>query len=306
MRLYLQLAAVALGLAASNPPGVLRAANPAPATSSNPAAARELTDRAIAAQTAGQHVEALALLDEALALLDHPKIRYFRAKSLLALGRRAEALAAFRTLAGVSEVEKYRVEIETFIRAIEGDAQVAELATALDREREAREAAEKAARVAADAARREAEAREEALAVKVLQSRRTGLLPPPESRLRLGPVSARMVPTEPEFTGPNLALQQAADSATITGHLDAFEDYGLARIVASVLGGFAVAGLGTGAGLYLGPGGGPDGGGDGSSARDAGLTVGIVGAVLAMASLAVLPSEPPLGLAKDPLDKAAR
>ena len=297
------LVAALAGVLAVTPATRAVAAEPPGGTATgNPAVARELTDKGIAAQMAGQHVEALALFDAALAEIDHPKIRYFRAKSLHALGRRGEALTAFQALVGLAEIEKYRVEIEAFIRAIEGDA-------ALDREREAREAAERARR-AAEEARAEAERglreAEEAAALKMLQSRRSGLLPPPESRLRLGPVSARMVPTEPSFQGPNLAQQRALDAGAVARQLDVFEAYGTSRLVAGILGGVALAGLGTGAACYFVAGGGLDGDADGQGYRTAGLTTGIIGVVAAVAALAIWPSDPPLGLASDPLDATRR
>jgi tetratricopeptide (TPR) repeat protein len=288
LAVLLSLAPVAR--AATEPPA------PAGASARDPGRARELTDKGIAAQTAGQHLEALALFDAALLAMDHPKIRYFRAKSLRALGRNGEALAAFQVLVGVAEVEKYRAEIEAFIRAIEGDA-------ALEREREAREAAEKAAEKA-ERARQEAEAEREAVAVKVLQSRRSGLLPPPESRLRLGPVSGRMVPTVPSFQGPNAEAQRALEARAVSRQLAIFESYGTARLVSGILGGIAATGLGVGAAFFFVPGGGLEGDAASESYRVAGLTSGVVGVVAAVAALAVWPAEPPLGLARDPLASA--
>lgn len=252
--------------------------------------ARKLTDRAIEAQAAGMHGQALSIFDEAIAEVDHPKIRYFRAKSLDAVGRRAEALEAFKALIGVAEVEKYQAEIATFIRAIETDAQVSELAGALERERLARELAEQQ--------RREADLRAEDAAVRVLQSRRSGLLPPPSSRLRLGPVSARMVPTEPTFDIPPLAVLQAESQALVAGHLDRFESFDTRRTVAGVLAAFAVAGLGGGAALAFAP---PADDPSIDSYRQAGLATGIVGVVAALAAAVVWPSAPATGLVADPL-----
>ena len=256
----------------------------------DPMLARQLTDKAIEAQVAGDHQRALTLFDEAIVEVDHPKIRYFRAKSLDALGRREEALVEFRRLVGVAEVEKYASEIATFIRAIERDEQIAELAAALDRERTAREAAERQ--------REAAETRAEETAIKVLQSRRSGLLPPSESRLRLGPVSARMVPAEPTFAVPTDEALAAFQRAEVKQYLDRFDRYDTERMVAGVLGGVALAGIGTGAGLAFGF---PADDPARDTYRQAGLATGIVGVVAALAAAVVWPSAPDGGLKSDPL-----
>jgi len=257
----------------------------------DPLLARKLTDRAIEAQAAGMHEQALSIFDEAIAEVDHPKIQYFRAKSLDAMGRRTEALAAFKALIGVSEVEKYAAEIATYIRAIETDAQVSELSGALERERIAREIAEQE--------RRAADERAEDAAVRVLQSRRSGLMPPPSSRLRLGPVSARMVPSEPTYDIPSAGVLKAQSQALIDGHLGRFDSFDTRRTVAGVLTVVALVGLGGGAGLAFGP------SADDPSRdtyRQAGLAVGIVGVVAALAAAAVWPSAPPTGLVRDSLE----
>jgi hypothetical protein len=173
----------------------------------------------------------------------------------------------------------------------------------------AREAAEQAARDAErarDEAERLADEAQEASAVKFLQTRRSGLLPPPESRLRLGPVSARMVPTEPRFHGTEKTSQQDQEAATVAENLARFEAFATARVASGILGGVALAGLGAGGALFFIPGGGLDGSPDSQSYRTAGLTAGIIGVVAAVAALAVLPAEPPLGLAVDPLRASRR
>ena len=55
--------------------------------------ARRLTDLGIAAQNKADHAAALAYFDRARREVDHPKIRYFHAKSLDATGRHDAALA---------------------------------------------------------------------------------------------------------------------------------------------------------------------------------------------------------------------
>lgn len=263
---------------------------PGVAHAGDPVVARQLTDKAIDAQNDGQHERAIILFDEAMAEVDHPKIRYFRAKSLEALGRRQEALEAFKGLVGIAEVDKYSAEIASFIRAIESDQQVAELALALDRERTAREAAERQ--------REAAETRADESAIKVLQSRRSGLLPPSESRLRLGPVSARMVPAEPTFTIPSDAAMTAFARGEVRQYLDRFDRFDTERTVAGVLTVVSILGIGAGAGLAFGPFG-DDGSRD--TYRQAGIATGIVGVVAALAAAVVWPSAPDGGLKPDPL-----
>jgi tetratricopeptide (TPR) repeat protein len=262
----------------------------ADAQAGDPLVARQITDKAIEAQASGLHERAVALFDEAIAEVDHPKIRYFRAKSLDALGRRAEALTAFKALVGVSEVEKYSAEIDAYIRAIEVDTQASELAAALERERAAREAAERQ--------RREAQERAEEAAVKVLGSRRSGLLPPPASRLRLGPVSARMVPLEPVSGTLPAGLRADLAAGEVRRQLERFDRFDTERTVAGVLSVVALVGIGGGAGLAFGPFG-DDGSRD--TFRTAGLTAGIIGVVSALAAAAVWPSVPDTGLATDAL-----
>lgn len=263
---------------------------PVGARAGDPLVARQITDKAIEAQAAGLHERAVGLFDDAIAEVDHPKIRYFRAKSLDALGRRAEALAAFKALVGVPEVEKYSAEIDAYIRAIEVDTQASELAAALERERAAREAAERQ--------RREAEERAEEAAVKVLGSRRSGLLPPPASRLRLGSVSARMVPLEPTSGTLPAGLRADLAAGQVRRQLDRFDRFDTERTVAGVLSVVALVGVGGGAGLAFGPFGDE---GSRDTFRTAGLTAGIIGVVSALAAAAVWPSVPDTGLVSDAL-----
>ncbi len=65
-----------------------------PALAGSPALARQLTDLGIDAQQREDHVAALAYFDRALKELSHPKIRYFRAKSLRATGLLDDALSS--------------------------------------------------------------------------------------------------------------------------------------------------------------------------------------------------------------------
>jgi len=98
----------------------------------DPALARRLTDQGIAAQSRGDHAAALAFFERARRDVDHPKIQYFRAKSLDALGRFDEALAAFRGLAGDKALTKYAGEIGAYVRAIVAEREQARPAATLE------------------------------------------------------------------------------------------------------------------------------------------------------------------------------
>ena len=93
--------------------------------------ARRLTDLGIAAQLQADHEAALAYFERARRDVDHPKIRYFQAKSLDALGRYSEALAGFRALKNDREMGKYAGEIQAYIRAIVAEREQARLAARL-------------------------------------------------------------------------------------------------------------------------------------------------------------------------------
>ncbi|MEZ4266962.1 MAG: hypothetical protein R3F39_11330 [Myxococcota bacterium] len=110
-----------------------------PASAGSATLARQLTDLGIDAQQRDDHVAALAYFDRALKELAHPKIQYFRAKSLRATGRLDEALEEFRAIQDDPGVEKYRSEIVAFIVAIEGERERRLLEQQLERERRERE-----------------------------------------------------------------------------------------------------------------------------------------------------------------------
>lgn len=133
-----------------------------PALAGSPALARQLTDLGIDAQQRDDHVAALAYFDRALKELAHPKIQYFRAKSLRAVGRLDEALEEFRAIQDDPGVEKYRAEIVAFIVAIEGERERRLLEQQLERERREREKLEGDNRRLEEEARRAVAEREAA------------------------------------------------------------------------------------------------------------------------------------------------
>ena len=90
--------------------------------------AQRLTGLGIAAQVQADHEAALAYFERARREVDHPKVRYFEAKSLDALGRYDEALAQFQALDGDEAVVKYAGEIKAYIRAIVAEREQARLA----------------------------------------------------------------------------------------------------------------------------------------------------------------------------------
>ncbi|MCB9728579.1 MAG: hypothetical protein H6746_08885 [Deltaproteobacteria bacterium] len=189
------------------------AAGATPAQAGSATLARQLTDMGIDAQQREDHVAALAYFDRALKELVHPKIRYFRAKSLRAVGRLDEALAEFRAIQDDADVEKYHSEIVAFIVAIEGEQERRLLEQQLERERREREKLEtdkkrledEARRAAAERAAADERARraaEEAQrAADELAARRGspgGPLGPEPSRGPLAPSPARgPLPDEP-------------------------------------------------------------------------------------------------------------
>ncbi len=71
------------------------------------------------AQEAGQHEQALALLEEALRIQSDPRVRYFHAVSLQALNRAEEALEEFRTIRDDVLVAKYASDIAARIQELE-------------------------------------------------------------------------------------------------------------------------------------------------------------------------------------------
>ena len=115
---------------------------PAPALAGDANLARELTDRAIELQKKGDDVLALNFFDRALKELEHPKIRYFRAKSLVALDLQDEALSEFERIKDEPGAEKYRAEILAFISSLKAARSKRQLEEQLESERRAREALE--------------------------------------------------------------------------------------------------------------------------------------------------------------------
>ena len=93
--------------------------------------ARDLTVQGIAFQQKGDHGAALAYFERARRDVDHPKIHYFMAKSLDALGRYDEALAEFRGVDEHDEMVKYAGEVKAYIRAIVAEREQVRLAAAL-------------------------------------------------------------------------------------------------------------------------------------------------------------------------------
>ncbi len=71
------------------------------------------------AQDAGQHEQALALLDQAIRIQPDPRVRYFRAVSLHALGRLDDALEELRAIRDDPLVLKYGADIAARIEELE-------------------------------------------------------------------------------------------------------------------------------------------------------------------------------------------
>ena len=73
----------------------------------------DLVKAAIALQDKGQHALALEPLDEALALFDHPKILFYKARSLTALKRWRAAVSVWDRLMGSEALKgKQREEVQ--------------------------------------------------------------------------------------------------------------------------------------------------------------------------------------------------
>lgn len=105
------------------------------------AVGRRLTEIGIAFQKKGDHMAAIAYFDRALQEVDHPKIRYFRAKSLHARGDYDDAFIEFHRIRRDARVAKYSVEISAFIRAIEAERERRRLERELARERKRKDTA---------------------------------------------------------------------------------------------------------------------------------------------------------------------
>ena len=81
--------------------------------------ALRLTEQGIQAQQSGEHEAAIAFFEASLSTMDHPKTRYCLGKSLRQVGRHGDALTQFESVKQVAEVQKYAMEIQVFIQAIE-------------------------------------------------------------------------------------------------------------------------------------------------------------------------------------------
>lgn len=254
------------------------ALTPMSAAAGDPMLARQLTDRGIAQQQNGDHGAALLLFDAALLETDHPKIRYFRAKSLKALERYDAAIEEFQGILDRAEVSKYRSEILSFINEMKGAQERERLAKKLEEERRAREKAE--------AERRMAERRADDAAIAVLRQKRSGLLPATDLRMQDGPTIGRITPLVPETWEPTTDYEGRLEVMKVMNGLERYETELVAAKVLTVL---SVVGVTVGVGLGLNPlaKDDPDAG-----AQQAGLAVGVVGVVSGLAAIALWPDAP--------------
>jgi|GEM_PF-1449993 len=240
--------------------------------------ARQLTDRGIELQKAGENGRAVALFDAALAEIDHPKIRYFRAKSLRALGRYDDALREFALIRDMPQVAKYRDEIVVFMSDIQSEKERAELEAKLDAERKRREQLERE--------RKALEEQAEQAAIERMKNRPRGLLPPLAQRPGPGAPNERIVPLIPEFVAPSGAYSGALEVAEYT---EALDDYETNLTIAKTFTVVAVVGVSVGVGLGANP------AGDGTASdgtRQAGLAVGVVGLMSGLVAAVLWPDEP--------------
>jgi hypothetical protein len=248
------------------------------AFASDPMLARQLTDRGIAQQQEGDHAAALLLFDAALLETDHPKIRYFRAKSLKSLERLDAAVAEFEAILDRPEVAKYRSEILSFINEMKGAQERERLAKKLEDERRAREKAE--------AERRQAERRSDDAAIGLLRQKRSGLLPATELRMQDGPTLARITPLVPSTWEPTTDYEGRLEVMKVMRGIERYETELTAAKVLSVL---AVVGVSVGVGLGMNP---LADEGPSAGVQQAGLAVGVVGVVSGLAAMVLWPSEP--------------
>lgn len=249
-----------------------------PARAGDPMLARQLTDRGIELQLKGEHVAALSLFDAAIVETDHPKIRYFRAKSLLALKRYDEADAELRRIENQPEVSKYKSEITAFFNEIHGERERQRLAEKLE--------AERLARVKAEAERRLAEQKADETAVELLRRRRSGILPTSEMRAEDGPLMKRITPLVPTFHEPMGEYDGKLRSARYIAALDRYEVELTAAKVLTVL---AAVAVGVGVGVGVNPLANED---PADGARQAGLAISVVGVVSGLAAAVLWPSPP--------------
>ncbi len=250
----------------------------APASATDAQLALQLTERGIELQKAGQHARAVALFDAALAEYDHPKIRYFRAKSLRALARYDEAIAEFDRIKDEPQVAKYRDEVLVFLRDIAGERERQLLKEKLEAERLAREALERDRAALAEKAER--------AAVERLRASRSGLLPPLDRRAGDGSPTARIVPLVPAFAAPSGEYPGVVEAMRLRQDL---EDYEAELSLAKVFTVTAVVGVSIGVGLGANP---LSGGETGPGMRQTGLAVGVVGLMSGLVAAILWPDEP--------------
>lgn len=264
------LGVAGVGVGVAGPTGLARAGDPQ--------VGRQLTDKGIELQQAGDHAGALQMFDRALAEVDHPKIRYFRAKSYRALGRFDEALAEFRRIQDALEVQKYHAEIASFIHEIEGERERVGL--------ERRLADERVARQKAEAERLKAELAADEASVSLLKNARSGLLPTAAVRAQDGTTMKRVVPRVPAFES---APETDLATRIVTRDLAALDRYDTKLWAAKSLLLASVAGVAIGGGLALNPFADerPQ-----AEIQTAGIVVGVVGAVAGIAAAIVWPSVP--------------
>lgn len=240
--------------------------------------ARQLTDRGIELQQRNDHSAALRLFDAALVETDHPKIRYFRAKSLRALERRDEAIAEFQAILDRPEVEKYRTEIAAFISDMKSEKQFEDLASRLD--------AEKEARARAEAERQIAQKKAEDNAIELLRRRRSGLMPNAEQRAIDGSLGARIVPLVPAIWAP---ASEYDGRLAIAATVKRYENYETELTASKILTVLAAVGVSVGVGVGLNP---LADHAPSSGSQQAGLAIGLVGLVSGLAAAVVWPSTP--------------
>ncbi len=250
-----------------------------PAYAGDAMLARQLTDRGIQLQQKGEHEAALRLFDAALSETDHPKIRYFRAKSLRGLQRRDEAIKEFESILDRPEVEKYRTEILAFINGMNGELERDRLGKQLEEEQ--------AARAKAEAERKALERKNDATAIEFLRRKRSGLMPTMEARGVDGPVIARVVPMVPTVWEPTAEYEGSLQIAQVAQN---FEKYETELAAAKILTVVAAVGLSVGIGVGLNP---LAGEAPGPASQQAGLAIGVIGVVAGMAAAVVWPSTPP-------------
>lgn len=274
----LAIVALSAALSVANALGPVGPGVPTAWASGNAMLARQLTDRGIALQQKGQHDAALRLFDAALIETDHPKIRYFRAKSLKSLERLDESIAEFESIVDRPEVAKYRTEILSFVSDMKGKKERERLAEKLEAERQARARAE--------AERRAAERKADEAAIGLLRQKRSGLLPSTDLRSQDGPTVSRIVPLVPTTWEPTTDYEGRLEVMKVMSGLERYETELTAAKVLTVV---AVVGVSVGVGLGLNP---LAEERPGPGSQQAGLAVGVVGVVSGLAAMALWPSAP--------------